>query len=192
MRVQVISILLCGAALAASPGGESQANSATPAEATLVEAPAEGSEGDKRDKRQWFASGGFNPGFNMYPYGNFNPSQWWGNNYASANFGGRSGLRPGQWQQYMQQMNNFMNNLPPVINTGAAQFRTGARSGVRPGANGPMAFMPMNMLQYMYSNGFAPPFRPGQPDFFQRTWQQYFSQFPNRPQREVNRMGDKM
>merc|ERR1711962_933605 len=129
MRVTGILILLCGAALAASPRGESQKSGDTPAEATPVEAPAEDTEDGQRDKRQWFAPG-FNPGFN----GGFNPRQW-GNNFASGNFGGRSGMSQMQWQQYMQQMNQFMNNLPDVIDTGAAQFRMGGRSGVRPGAN---------------------------------------------------------
>jgi len=210
MRVSAITLLLCGAALAASPRGEFQKSSDTPAEATAVEAPAEvappeiaaAGEND-RDKRQWF-SGGFNPNSNTGYY----PRTWWGNNHANygafGGFGGRTGMSPIQMQQYMQQMNQFMNNPPSVINTGAQYTR--GRTGVRPinnglpdvidtGARGGAPFVPMPMLQYMYSNGFAPPFKANQPAFFQRSWQQYFSQFTNRmpgntfdfrPQREVN------
>jgi len=210
LRLPVILLLLCGGALAASPRVD------TPSKTPAVEAPAEaaapeeGTAGEKeRDKRQWFG-GGFNPNPGFYP------RAWWGNNYANyaafGGFGGRSGMSPNQMQQYMQQMNQFMNNPPPVIYTGPqfgsnspAVINAGARSGVRPNNNflpevidtgaGGSPFVPMPMLHFMYSNGFAPPFRANQPAMFQRSWQQYFSQFTNgfpgatfdlRPQREVN------
>merc|ERR1719315_942637 len=120
----IVLLLLCGGALAASPRGELQKKSDTPASATAVEAPAEaapeeGAAGENK-REPWFP-GAFGPNPGFYP------RQWWGNNHANyaafGGFGGRSGFSPfagfSNPMQYMRQMQWFSNDLPDVINTGA-------------------------------------------------------------------------